>query len=95
MTFDEFLQSFDQAEPEQNWAPLVQAMWWDRKGNWDRAHEIAQDVETPNGSWIHAYLHRREGDLGNAGYWYRRAHRPVCSTTLEEEWQQIVQELLG
>ena len=95
MTFDKFLESFDLADPEVNWAPLLKAMWWERKGDWDRAHEIAQEIETVDGSWIHAYLHRKEGDFGNAAYWYRRANRPVCTTTLDEEWQQIVQELLG
>ena len=68
-------------------------MWWDAKGDWHRAHEIAQDIESETGSLVHAYLHRKEGDAGNAGYWYRRAGRPVCSGSLEQEWEAIVAEL--
>jgi hypothetical protein len=72
----------------------LQAMWHDAKGDWNRAHEIAQEINTPEGSWIHAYLHRKEGDESNAAYWYHRAHRAVSRTSLEEEWEQIVTALL-
>ena len=70
--------------------PLL-ALWLARKGRWDDAHEVAQELETTMGSWIHAYLHRVEGDLGNAGYWYRRAGKPAKSTTegLNDEWLEI------
>ena len=70
-------------------------MWEDGKGNWDAAHNIAQEIEDRTGSWIHAYLHRKEGDLGNAGYWYRRAGQPVAHDTPDEEWARIVLTLLG
>jgi hypothetical protein len=70
-------------------------MWEDAKGNWSAAHSIAQEIEDETGSWIHAYLHRKEGDLGNAGYWYRRAKQPTAHDTLEEEWTRIVSRLLG
>ena len=70
-------------------------MWEDAKGHWDAAHSIAQDIEDQTGSWIHAYLHRKEGDLGNAGYWYRRAGKPEAQDTLDEEWARIVLSLLG
>ncbi len=62
-------------------APLA-ALWWAAKGNWDEAHKIAQDEPTADAAWVHAYLHRVEGDLGNAGYWYRRANKPVAAGSL-------------
>ena len=70
-------------------------MWEDGKGNWEAAHNIAQEIEDQTGSWIHAYLHRKEGDLSNAGYWYRRAGKPAAHDTLDEEWARIVLSLLG
>jgi hypothetical protein len=66
--------------------PLVRALWFDAIGDWERAHAVAQDIHTPDGSWLHAYLHRKEGDMANAGYWYRRAGRAVERGPLEEEW---------
>lgn len=71
------------------------ALWWDAKGDWNRAHEIAQDVSGADGAWVHAYLHRKEGDLGNAAYWYRRAGRDVAVGDLRAEWEGIVGEMLG
>ena len=79
-------------EPELD-APLA-ALWWAAKGCWDEAHKIVQDEETADAAWVHAYLHRVEGDLGNAGYWYRQAHKPVASGPLEAEWDGIVSALL-
>jgi len=75
-------------------APLA-ALWWAAKGNWDHAHKIAQDEDDASSAWVHAYLHRVEGDLGNAGYWYRRAGKPVAAGPLESEWEQMVSALLG
>jgi hypothetical protein len=75
-------------------APLA-ALWWAAKGNWDAAHKLVQDEKTPDSAWVHAYLHRVEGDLGNAGYWYRRANKPVATGPLETEWEQMVSALLG
>jgi hypothetical protein len=71
------------------------ALWWDAKGDWERAHEIAQDVSDADGAWVHAYLHRKERDLGNAAYWYRRAGRAVGTGDSRVEWEGIVGELLG
>jgi hypothetical protein len=68
----------------------LRALWEDARGNWDRAHEIAQEIDDKTGAWIHAYLHRKEGDEGNAAYWYGRAGQPVAVGTLEAEWEQIV-----
>ena len=73
---------------------LLLALWWDGKGDWARAHEVAQEVDGSDGAWVHAYLHRKEGDAGNAGYWYRRAGRPVATGELREEWERIVEALL-
>jgi len=75
-------------------APLA-ALWWAAKGNWNEAHKIAQDHQTADAAWVHAYLHRAEGDLGNAGYWYRQAGKPVAAGSLEIEWEQMVSALLG
>jgi hypothetical protein len=74
--------------------PLVRALWHDATGDWEGAHRVAQDVDTADGAWVHAYLHRKEGDAGNAGYWYRRAGRPAASGSLEAEWQAIATALL-
>ncbi len=74
-------------------APLA-ALWWAAKGDWDQAHEIVQDEDDADAAWVHAYLHRVEGDLGNAGYWYRRAGKPVATGPLETEWEQMVSALL-
>ncbi len=71
------------------------ALWWDAKGDWHRAHSFAQEDEGKNGSAVHAYLHRKEGDLSNARYWYARAGRPVAGGTLEAEWEALVHELAG
>ena len=74
-------------------APLVEAMWWEARGDWDRAHQLAQSVDTPKGAWVHAYLHRKEGDLSNADYWYRRAGRRRPGGPLDAEWTEIVSAL--
>jgi hypothetical protein len=71
------------------------ALWWDARGDWEKAHEVAQDVAGRDGAWVHAYLHRKEGDLGNAAYWYRRAGRAVAKGDSRLEWEGIVGEVLG
>ena len=73
----------------------LQALWWEGKGDWEKAHECAQADESGEGLWVHALLHRREGDLSNAGHWYRRAGRPVATGPLDEEWRDIATALLG
>ena len=74
-------------------APLA-ALWWARKGEWDKAHRIVQDATGPDAALVHAYLHRLEGDLGNAQYWYRQARKPAASGDLDAEWAEIVAMLL-
>jgi hypothetical protein len=71
------------------------ALWWDEQGDWQKAHEIAQDVPGADGAWVHAYLHRKKGDLGNAAYWYRRAGNAVADGDLRSEWEEIVGEMLA
>jgi hypothetical protein len=95
MTLPEFRASLNEAAPAAGLSPLLAALWWDAKGNWEQAHEIAQDVNTPDGAWVHAYLHRKEGDNANAGYWYRQARRSHSRLSLAEEWDEIVAALLS
>ena len=75
-------------------APALLALWLDARGDWAGAHEESQADRTRDGSWVHAYLHRKEGDLGNARYWYSRAGRPAAEGSLEEEWAAIARTLL-
>jgi hypothetical protein len=70
------------------------ALWHEARGDWNAAHQTEQDIDDATGAWIHAYLHRKEGDAGNAAYWYRRAGKPVCRTSLEVEWDEIAGALL-
>jgi hypothetical protein len=74
-------------------APLA-GLWWAAKGQWDAAHKIVQDESSVDAAWVHAYLHRVEGDLGNAGYWYRQAGKPVAAGPVEAEWDRVVSALL-
>jgi hypothetical protein len=95
MTLQEFCQSVStQPAPPAELSPLLQALWHDAHGDWDRAHQLAQEVDTKAGAWVHAYLHRKEGDPGNAGYWYRRAAREMFTGSLADEWKDIVEALL-
>jgi hypothetical protein len=75
-------------------APLA-ALWWAAKSGWDAAHKLVQDEATADAAWVHAYLHRVEGDLGNAGYWYQQAGKPVAAGSLVSEWERIASALLG
>ncbi len=90
----DFKASLSEPAPAANVAPPLAALWWAGKGDWKKAHEIAQDENGMAASWVHAYLHRVEGDLGNAGYWYRQARQPVATVPLETEWERIVSTLL-
>lgn len=94
MTLDEFKASLQAATPPAGLAPLLLALWHDAKDDWDAAHGVAQNVEDEYGAWVHAYLHRKEGDETNAGYWYRRAGRPHSRAPLRKEWDEIASALL-
>ncbi len=95
MTLEEFTATLSSSEPPKGVSPLLEAMWYDAKDNWEAAHNIAQDITSDNGAWVHAYLHRKEGDLGNAAYWYRRTGRPVPRISLGDEWQEILINLVA
>jgi hypothetical protein len=98
MSFDEFQQSAarDPSAPP-GIGHALEALWHDGRGDWDRAHACAQEDDGPDGAWVHAYLHRKEGDPANAAYWYRRAGRPVppAEVSLKAEWADIARELLS
>jgi len=94
VTLDEFRRSTSDDRPPANLSRPLLALWHDAKGDWTAAHETAQEITDMAGSWIHAYLHRKEGDLGNAGYWYHRAGKPERRGSLEEEWAEIASALL-
>ena len=91
-----FIESLEtDSEPPESLGTELQSLWWIKKGNWEQAHDLAQDAGTRNGDWIHAHLHRVEGDLGNASYWYRCAEKPQPKLNLKDEWEEIVRELIG
>ena len=96
MKFAEFERSLEAAQPPSSLHLALQALWWDGKGDWNKAHECAQaDEGSPSCDWVHAYLHRKEGDASNARYWYGQADKPVAKSTLPEEWRAIVQALIA
>ena len=90
-----FRRSTTDAAPPPALTPALRALWLDARGDWDGAHDAAQADGSGAGDWVHAYLHRKEGDPGNAAYWYRRARRPASSAPLGEEWSEIAAALLG
>ena len=95
MTADEFKRSLKKSQPAGGLAPALAALWWAAKDDWDRAHEIVMAHEDSDCAWVHAYLHRREGDLPNARWWYRQAGRSAATGSLDTEWNAIVRGLLG
>ncbi|WP_394748540.1 hypothetical protein [Spongiimicrobium salis] len=94
MNYEIFLNSLNGALPSTTWSSGLQSIWWDAKGDWEKAHDIAQDMDTMIGCWLHAYLHRKEGDDFNAAYWYARAGKPFPKFSLEKEQETIIQFLL-
>ncbi len=94
MTFEKFIRSIDDQGPPVELSEILTSLWWDKKGDWDRAHSMAQEIPTVQGSAVHAYLHREEGVLWNADYWYSRAGRTRPNIPLEEEWKLLVEEML-
>lgn len=95
MDLQSFKASVANPQPPEGLALAVQALWWLAKGDWDKAHECAQAQDDKIGAWVHAHLHRQEGDNANAGYWYRRAEKPPATASLEEEWAAISIALLA
>jgi hypothetical protein len=92
---DQFKASLSGAAPPDGLDRSLAALWHAAKGDWSKAHDLAQDQDDTTGAWVHAYLHRVEGDQSNAGYWYRRAGRPHARTALETEWEEIARALLS
>jgi hypothetical protein len=90
-----FRRSAEGAEPPDDLSLALQALWWDAKGDWDKAHHCAQEQEDEAGTWVHAYLHRKEGDLSNADYWYRRARKTAPKLSLDAEWESLARSFLG
>src|SRR4051794_25650081 len=95
MQLAEFKRATTEKNPPTGLSVPLSGLWWAAKGEWDRAHELVQDDPSREAAWVHAYLHRVEGDLGNAGYWYRRAGKPAATGSLEAEWAAIAADLLG
>ena len=95
MTLNSFRQTLADSAPAGGLSAALEGLWWAAKGDWDRAHRLVQDDPSREAAWVHAYLHRVEGDLDNAGYWYRTARQPVASGPLEAEWDAIAAALVG
>jgi hypothetical protein len=95
MKYEDFMQSVagDDA-PGAGLCEELRSLWYAAKGAWDAAHEVAQEIHSPDGSWIHAHLHRQEGDLGNAGYWYNRAGQAICTDSLDLERASLIRHFL-
>ena len=90
MEYSDFKASLSDPQPPAELSPLLRALWHDAKGHWERAHEIAQGIDSADAAHMHAYLHRKEGDRPNAQYWYRRAGQPFPETSLDEEWESLL-----
>lgn len=94
MHYDEFISSLSADAPPENLSQMLKALWYDGKNDWEGSHNIAQDIQDRNGSWVHAYLHRKEGDISNARYWYSMAGRSLPAVSLQQEWESLVKEFL-
>ncbi len=90
MNYREFVESLSLNEPPAGMPDILKALWYDGKEDWESSHNIAQDIHDKNGSWMHAYLHRKEGDIFNARYWYNKAGKPEATVSLKEEWESLV-----
>lgn len=96
MNLDEFKSTIENGDsPPDGLGDPLKALWYEAKGDWERAHDLSQSAGNRDGDWVHAYLHRVEGDLSNASYWYSRAGRPRFDGSLAEEWDAIVGEMLA
>lgn len=94
-TLSDFRTSLDETAPAPDLPPALAALWWAHRGEWGRAHAIVQAEGGADAAWVHAYLHRQEGDPGNAAYWYRQAGRPAADEPLKAEWKTIAATLSG
>jgi hypothetical protein len=95
MSIDTFEASLDHASPPKGWSNALQALWWDAHDDWEKAHCLVQmDEADRQCAWVHAYLHRKEGDLSNAAYWYKRSGYPIATGSLTQERHLIASTLL-
>ncbi len=94
METEDFLKSLAEDHPPKELNSLLLILWYDAKGNWEKSHALASEIDTKEGSLLHAYLHRKEGDMWNADYWYRMAKSKRPLTSLEKEWEELVQKFL-
>jgi len=95
VTIDAFRASLKSAQPPAGLGKPLEALWYAARGDWEQAHRIAMSAKSRDAAWVHAYLHRQEGDLDNARYWYRQAKQRAFTGPLEEEWEAIAGKLLG
>jgi len=93
MNLADFTKTLAESAPPSSFTPCLAALWYDAKGDWHTAHQQVDGQEGKEPAWVHAYLHRKEGDLGNAGYWYRRAGKEPTWFSLQEEWEELVEAL--
>lgn len=94
METESFISSLADDAPSSTISIYLQALWYEGKGDWGKAHAIIQDIDNSKAAWVHAYLHRKEGDNGNARYWYSRAGKAFPAVSLQKEWEMIVEALI-
>jgi hypothetical protein len=94
MDLEQFRESLSQSAPSPQLSDHLKALWYDAKGDWEQSHNIIQDINDNNAAWIHAYLHRKEGDIWNADYWYSKAGKKRPPVSLQQEWENIVTDLI-
>ena len=94
MTYDEFIASLSADQPPTNISGVLKALWYDGKEDWESSHNVAQDIHDKTGSWVHAYLHRKEGDISNARYWYSMAGKREFTGSLKDEWESLVKNFI-
>lgn len=95
MNEETFTSSLKNSAPPEGLGVILSALWWEKKGNWQKAHDLVEHENSAAGAWIHAYLHRVEGDIWNADYWYRHAGKTRPSVSTSEEWSQLVNNFLS
>ena len=93
-TLTEFTESLNSEHPDSGLSVQLKSLWYDGKGDWQKAHAQVDHLNDPQSAWVHAYLHRKEGDIGNADYWYRNAGKKRPDVSLDEEWEGLVLEFL-
>lgn len=94
-TLTEFKASLELSQPANDLSVQLKSLWYDAKGDWNKAHAQVDQLNDPQSAWVHAYLHRKEGDTGNASYWYRKAGQVPANLSLQAEWEQLVTHFLA